>query len=221
MKKLHLPGFKFWLVLLIVIAITLIVYLYAGSLNSGIRNEFTKDSPSNDLAKNDGSFMYPNPMESDPGWGEAVFPWHLVDGIRYRGDFWSYGLAFTGGKECIEDSCGWRQATIDFGEPVRFNRIIIWHAGDNTNIPFYYLCCWNKQTQNWDTILRKTDLKSRAKAFIEKNERSIPAEDTFSDVLSDKIRYLFNNCSGDHGWLNEFEVYYDKPGERPDCLEIR
>lgn len=160
-------------------------------------------------------------MESDPGWGEAVFPWQLVDGIRQRGNFWSYGLAFTGGKDCIEDSCGWRQATIDFGEPVRFNRVIIWHAVDNINIPVYYLCSWNEERQSWDKILKETDLLGRTKSYIKNHPLSIPVEDTFPTIISRKIRFLFNNCNGDHGWLNEFEVYYDKPGDRPDCLELK
>ena len=160
-------------------------------------------------------------MESDPGWGEALFPWHIVDGIRLRGNYWAYGLAFTGGREGYEDSCGWRQATIDFGEPREFNRVVIWHAGDHVGIPVYYLRCWNDRLKDWDTLLCRTDMSSRTTEFKAKKLQSIPVEDTFSTVISRKIQYLFNNCNADHGWINEFEVYHDAKGDRPECLEVK
>lgn len=182
---------------------------------------FDTYSPKNDLAFNDGTFKYPCPMESDPGWGEAVFPWHIVDGIRERGNYWAYGLAFTGGKEGYQDSCGWRQATIDFGELKKFNRVVIWHAGDNTNISVYYLRSWNEKKSDWDTLLCRNDLLSRTEVFRANRMLSVPVEDTFKTVVSNKVQYLFNNCQADHGWINEFEVYYDEPQERPKCLIVK
>jgi len=180
-------------------------------------------SPDNDLARNDGTFKYPSPMESDKGWGEAVFPWHIVDGIRERGNYWGYGLAFTGGKENYEDSCGWRQATINFGEPQTFNRVVIWHATDNLIIPEYYLRSWNIKLERWDTLVCKHDIVQRTSSIKDKNKKSnsIPVEDVFTTVSSNKIQLLFNNCNASHGWINEFEVYNDKPGDRPECLVVQ
>jgi len=180
-------------------------------------------SPDTDIARNDGTFKYPSPMESDKGWGGAIFPWHMVDGIRERGNYWAYGLAFTGGKENYEDSCGWRQATIDFGEPRAFNRVVIWHACDNLNIPEYYIRSWNEKLSKWNTLVCKRDIAQRTDPIREKdkNRHSIPVEDVFPTVVSKKVQIYFNNCNGSHGWINEFEVYYDRPGDRPECLVVQ
>ncbi len=178
-------------------------------------------SPNSDIAKNDGTFKYPSPMESDRGWGEAVFPWHIVDGIRERGNYWGYGLAFTGGTECYEDTCGWRQATIDFGETRKFNRVVIWHACDNTHIQEYFLQSWNDKTNKWDTFLQRSDMYSIVNEYQLKYKHAIPVEDTFPTIESRKIRYLFNNCYGSHGWITEFEVYCDNEYDRPECLVIQ
>ena len=207
-----------------ILILAFVILAIAGSLfwvlsadNDAVDDEM--NSPIDDIARNDGTFKYPSPMESDPGWGEAIFPWHIVDGIRVRGNYWAYGLAFTGGREGYEDSCGWRQATIDFGEPKAFNRVVIWHAGDNVTIPIYYLRCWSDGRNDWDTLLCKKDMLNRAVEFQAIHCLSIPVEDTFTTVVSCKIQYLFNNCNGDHGWINEFEVYNDAKGDRPECLQ--
>jgi len=212
-KKVHL----ILIVAIVVLFISGLLYLLFIGISGSTDMEI--NSPDKDIAKNDGTYKYPCPMESDPGWGEAVFPWHIVDGIRVRGNYWAYGLAFTGGRENYEDSCGWRQATIDFGEPKQFNRVVIWHAGDNVGIPVYYLRSWNDLLKDWDTLLCRTDMSARTSEFKAMHLLSIPVEDTFSTVVSRKIQYLFNNCNADHGWINEFEVYNDAKGDRPECLE--
>jgi hypothetical protein len=178
------------------------------------------NSPESDIARNDGTFAYPSPMASDAGWGEAIFPWHLVDGIRERSNYWAYGLAFTGGREDYEDPCGWRQATIDFGEKRAFNRVVIWHMGDNMDIPVYFIRAWNDSNGSWDTLIREDDVRARISKYRDAYKVSMPIEDTFPTVVSSKVQYYFNNCNGTHGWLTEFEVYNDKAGSRPDCLEI-
>ncbi len=212
---------KFYLLLIVAIIVLFISgLLYLKLIVTGDSTKMEINSPDADIAKNDGTFKYPCPMESDPGWGEAVFPWHIVDGIRVRGDYWAYGLAFTGGRECYEDTCGWRQATIDFSESRQFNRVVIWHGGDNVDIPVYYIRCWNDRHKDWDTLLCRTDMRERTSAFKAKPLLSIPVEDTFATVVSRKIQYLFNNCNGDHGWIYEFEVYNDAKGDRPECLEV-
>jgi len=216
-KNIKFYRISIWAFVILVIAGSLFWILIAD--NDSADDEMY--SPADDIARNDGTFKYPCPMESDPGWGEAIFPWHMVDGIRVRGNYWAYGLAFTGGREGYEDSCGWRQATIDFGEPMQFNRVVIWHAGDNVGIPVYYLRCWNDGRKDWDTLLCRTDMSLRTSEFKAKHQMSIPVEDTFPTVVTRKIQYLFNNCNTDHGWINEFEVYNDAKGARPECLEVK
>ena len=212
---------KVYLILIAsIVLLSISVTMYFVFFGPGDSTKIEINSPDGDIAKNDGTYKYPCPMESDPGWGEAVFPWHMVDGIRVRGSYWAYGLAFTGGRECYADSCGWRQATIDFGEPRQFNRVVIWHAGDNADIPLYYLRSWNEKRKDWDTLLCKTDMRLRTAGYTAIHCLSAPVEDTFTTVVSRKIQYLFNNCNASHGWINEFEVYNDAKGDRPECLEV-
>ena len=204
-------------VALVVVLAGVIVWVYYSFVP---QEDLVFYSPDSDLAKNDGTLQYPSPMGSDPGWGEAIFPWHLVDGVRERGSSWTYGLAFTGGEQGYEDTCGWRQATIEFREKESFNRVVIWHMGDNLNIPIYYLRAWNEKAQDWDTLLTSTTMKQRTDVYKRPFPLAVPVEDTFKTTRSTKIQYLFNNCGGSHGWLTEFEVYHDQPGDRPDCLVV-
>lgn len=68
----------------------------------------------------------PSPLESDPGWGGGSWPWQMVDGVTSPVT-WMHGLAFTGGAGGYEQPAGWRQATINFGEPMEFDEVVIWH----------------------------------------------------------------------------------------------
>ncbi len=173
-------------------------------------------SPPGDLAFNDGRFKYPSPEESDEGWGGGHWCWQIVDGLRIRTTGWMGGLAFTGGSNCYEDTCGWRQATIDFGKDILFNRTLIFFV-TSPNAPKHYWVLASKDKSGvWDTILER-NIKSFYTSKFEGNG-SVAEEDTFCTVKSRKIRYTFNNCDMDHGWILEFEVYYDKPGDRPACL---
>lgn len=173
-------------------------------------------SPPGDLAFNDGRFKYPTPEESDEGWGGGRWCWQIVDGLRIRSVGWINGLAFTGGSSCYEDTCGWRQATIDFGKDILFNRTLIFFV-TSANAPKHYWILASKDKSGvWDTILERK-IKSFPQGKFEGNEHNAE-EDTFHTVKSRKIRYTFNNCDMEPGWILEFEVYYDKPGDRPGCL---
>jgi hypothetical protein len=172
-------------------------------------------SPPGDLAFNDGRYKYPTPEESDEGWGGGRWCWQIVDGLRTSAVGWIYGLAFTGGGNNYEDTCGWRQATIDFGKDISFNRTLIFFNATNAPKHYWILACKDKSWV-WDTILeRKIKSYPIGKFYL---NSPIAEEDTFQTVKSRKIRYTFNNCDMDHGWIFEFEVYNDKPGDRPDCL---
>ncbi len=192
-------------------------------------NDLSIYSPDNDIALNPGDMDFPSPMESDRGWGSAKYPWHLVDGLRAPA-YWEYGLAFTGGHKELIDTCGWRQATINFGEPKKFNRVVIWHCSVEAEMESYFIKYWDDGANCWKTAVHAKNVQQRIETykpdFTEgfsqlKTINTLPIEDTFETVTSSKVRYLFNNCHIAHGWLYEFEVYYDKPGDRPKCLVVK
>jgi hypothetical protein len=189
-------------------------------------------SPENNLAYNSGYSLYPSPLESDKGWGGAPFKWHLVDGTRTKSNYWNMGLAFTGGLLEYIDTCGWRQATINFGKPVLFNRVVIWlNTNDMTILPdSFKIQHWSDQTQKW--LLTKNVLNKRKQmgpyytAIQQVCEKKgvalvVPYEETFSIVKSGKVRFIFNNCGIDHGWINEFEVYCDSLPDRNRNLVVK
>jgi hypothetical protein len=182
--------------------------------------KYDEFSPANNLAYNDGRFLYPSPVESDAGWGGGNWCWHIVDGLRVKGNDWRSGLAFTGGSDNYVDTCGLRQITIDFGKPVAFNRIVVFHMWGN--IPDKYsLLKWNEKTPVWDTIQRfQKDLNAYGQIYSKNLNLNFPVfvEDTFETVSSRILKYTFNNCNMNHGWIIEFEVYCDMPGDRPRCL---
>ena len=183
--------------------------------------DFSAFSPADDIAYNDGNSVYPNPSESDRGWGGAPFKWHIVDGIRSKSNYWNMGLAFTGGLYEYMDTCGWRQATVDFGRVVDFNRVIIWlNSNDVRLLPDSFMIQhWDDQTMAWITTKNVDNKRKQVEPLIPAIQKIcirknlafvIPYEETFPGVRSSKVRFIFNNCGIDHGWINEFEVYYDK-----------
>jgi hypothetical protein len=202
------------------------------SCNKKPRVKFTVFSHKGNLAYNDGGSIFPSPLESEKGWGGPPFKWQLVDGIRTKTNYWQYGLAFTGGLYEYIDTCGWRQATIDFGKPVSFNRVVIWlnKAGMNLMPDSFKIMHWNEQKNEWQVT---KDVKNKIKQvelyyplFMTQCEKLkvdpvCPYEETFSTVKSSKVRFIFNNCGIDHGWINEFEVYNDTLAEQRKNLEVQ
>jgi hypothetical protein len=191
---------------------------------SGCNNEprviVSTFSPATDLAYNSGYLLYPNPLESDKGWGGAPFKWHLVDGIRTKSNYWNMGLAFTGGLLEYIDTCGWRQATINFGKPVLFNRVVVWlYTNDMSILPdSFKIQNWCEQTQEWQIAKSVINKRERIAPYFTKIQNEcakkgvalvVPYEEIFPPVNSSKVRFIFNNCGIDHGWINEFEVYFD------------
>jgi hypothetical protein len=186
---------------------------------------FSTFSPENNLAYNDGYSLFPNPLESDKGWGGATFKWHLVDGIRAKVNYWNMGLAFTGGFVEYIDTCGWRQATINFRIPTTFNRVVIWLNTNNTNLlpDSFNILSWSENSKNWSTIKKVTNKRKAMEPYIpllqdvceeKKIALVVPYEEVLPPTISSKVRFQFNNCGIDHGWINEFEVYYDSINEQ-------
>ncbi|RPH33708.1 MAG: hypothetical protein EHM93_03480 [Bacteroidales bacterium] len=192
---------------------------------------FSTFSPENNLAYNDGFSLYPNPLESDNGWGSAPFKWHIVDGLRTKANYWNYGLGFTGGKDEYIDTCGWRQATINFGKPISYNRVVIWlNTSSSAPLPdSFRIMHWNDQNQEWMLTKEVKNKLKQVDLFYPKIENLIrkkklywvaPYEEIFPSVKSSKVKFMFNNCGMEHGWINEFEVYNDSISEQGKNLVV-
>ncbi len=82
--------------------------------------------------------------ESDEGWGGGSYPGDMVDGLTAYYDTWAHGLAFTGGlQEWAGQPCGWRQATVNFGRLETFDRVLVWHHGEEHIPTTYVVEYWN------------------------------------------------------------------------------
>jgi hypothetical protein len=170
-------------------------------------------SPPEDLALNPSRTGYPHPLESDNGWGGGADKWEIVDGTRRYPD-WDYGLAFTGGKRPYIEPCGWRQATINFGEPTTFNRVMVWHHGLEGHVPNTYKIQYYDGV-NWVDIFSTTNGHDYLVYPAETptdwwHNFSTPTENSFNPITSNKVRFNLWNCDIVHGWIYEFEVYYDE-----------
>ncbi|HDH97834.1 MAG TPA: hypothetical protein ENF70_01700 [Deltaproteobacteria bacterium] len=173
----------------------------------------SQTSPQEDLAFNGTGSGYPSPLESDSGWGDGSYPWQISDGMRTYPGEWAHGLAFTGGTSSwAGEACGWRQATIDFGEPKTFNRVVVWHHGLEHVPNTYKIQYWNGT--NWVDVFSTMNGHSYLKYPADSPTNwweswSTPTENTFEAVTSSKVRFALNNCDIEHGWIYEIEVYND------------
>jgi hypothetical protein len=162
------------------------------------------------LAYNPTRQGYPHPSESDMGWGGGMDVWDIVDGNRSYTE-WENGLAFTGGINSYWFPCGWRQATIDFGEPKTFNCVMIWHHTALVNhIPTEYkIQVWDGG--EWVDVFWTTNGHS----YVREDMRiqgggwyvSVPTYNTFPEVTASKVRFSMDNCDTTHGWIYNFEVF--------------
>jgi hypothetical protein len=163
------------------------------------------------LAFNSTRTGYPSPLESDDGWGGGTSKWDLLDGAHGYTDTWAHGLAFTGGRPgYMGVPCGLRQATVDFGTPTTFSRVMVWHFGDNHIPNTYTIQYWNGSswveifsTTNGHNYLRE-DLRYPGPGW-----GAVPTENSFPAITATKVRFVMDNCDVEHGYLYEFEVYND------------
>ena len=179
----------------------------------------SETSPPENIASNPARIGFPHPLESDNGWGGGSDKWDIVDGVR-KEPAWDNGLAFTGGMLPYIAPCGWRQATINFGELKTFNRVIVWHP-ELFHVPnTYQIQYWDGMS--WVDIFSTTSGHDYLKYPDDVGSPvwwggfSIPLENTFEPVTSTKVRLRLNNCDLVHGWIYEFEVYYDEDDDVDD-----
>lgn len=169
--------------------------------------------------------IFPHPFASDPGWGGGNKPKQIVDG--YRGcnspAIWDCGLAFTGGNNNWGgQSCGVRQATIEFGAPRQVSAVTLTHHGDQ-NVPQKYQI----QTFNGAQWVTQVNVVNNTMARCARPQSPAPnyahswtcaITDEFPPVVATKVRITYNNCpeanksivpgvSLKHGWIYEFEAY--------------
>jgi hypothetical protein len=158
-------------------------------------------------------------LQSDRGWGGGSYPWQIVDGLRAYSDTWAHGLAFTGGHTGGSSSGGWlepaglRQATIDFGRVHTFEKVMIWHHGDEHVPETASLEYWDGTSWNSISFERRFGAERLNDAG-----GSVSDEYTFSKVTGSKVGYSFDNRGNNilgtpnvHGWIYEFEVFGNIP----------
>jgi hypothetical protein len=202
------------LILFIIFVLILLVYIFNIYTHNSEGKGPSPYGPEKNLAMNRKREGYPHPLDSDKGWSGGQDAWEIVDGSRNYKD-WHHGLAFTGGIDQYVEEAGWRQATIDFGEPTTFSRIVLWHHNGNEHIPkTYKLEYFEEESNDWIKIFSTQEGYSYRVFPIKSSNKwwfgwSTPTENSFEKVTSQKIRYSFDNSDIVHGWLYEFEVYND------------
>lgn len=152
---------------------------------------------------------HPSPLASDSGWGGGALPWEIVDG-RTAYDEWAHGLAFTGGG-WSPSNAGPRQATIDFGAPRTFEKVVVWQHGDAHTPAQATLEVF--ANDRWTPIAFARQTKA-AHAEGKQSGNSDADVFTFAPVTGSMVRYGFDNrgpsISGGqniHGWIYEIEVF--------------
>ena len=205
-----MKAYKWRLILSTMVVMALSLMVFQPSLSLGNDSVPPAElSPPEDIALNPSRSGYPHPLESDRGWGGGSDKWEIVDGVR-RYSEWYHGLAFTGGRWPYIEPCGWRQATINFGEPKTFNRVLVWHHGLEHVPNTYKIQYWDGTS--WVDIFSTADGHAYLKYPADPPDNwwesfSTPTENTFDPVTSSKVRFALYNCDIVHGWIYEFEVY--------------
>lgn len=142
--------------------------------------------------------------ESDPGWGGGSYPAEMVDGISCYGD-WPHGLAFSGGTGNWNGQvCGWRQATVNFGQIRQLTGAIqVFHHGmehvpNTVRIEVY-------DGASWREVFSTTSNAS----YTQVGSCPVGSDPSSYDIgptKASKVRYWLNNCDIVHGWIYEIDV---------------
>jgi hypothetical protein len=151
-------------------------------------------------------------ITADPGWGCCPYPAQLVDG-RIQYPSWSCGFAWTGGnRHWAGGPAGWKQATIDFGEPATFNRAVVWYQNPSS-VPVLWNFQYSDDGVNFFDAYINTEPCCRTYTQWCYGAWYYPAcghDATFSPVTARYFRYTFDDTTlfdYMHGWAVEIEVY--------------
>ncbi len=166
------------------------------------------------IALNTSESGYPTPLESDQGWGGGSYPWQIVDGQETYTDTWAHGLAFTGGHTDGWNSGGWiqpagpRQTTIDFGKPMMFDEVVLWHHGHDHIPAQSSLQYWDGSS--WIDIAAARTGSSLRGGWSRVHIRHLHIYLRYWKQGTVLVRQLWcQHRRGPitHGWLYEFEVF--------------
>jgi hypothetical protein len=156
------------------------------------------------------------PITADPVWSLMTDPVKLVDGrIQYPtgndGFAWEIGPPPSG---------NWKQATIDFGVPTTFNKVLIWHRFPK-GIPLDWKVQVSDDNSTWTDVYMpafptcRTDTQPLLVNWL---NPACAFEASFDPVTAQYVRYTFDETTtfeGKRGWALEFEVFYIE-GDIPD-----
>ncbi|HOJ49723.1 MAG TPA: hypothetical protein PKW55_02825 [Spirochaetota bacterium] len=183
------------------------------TITSSYKLEVSEYSDENNLALNKDKKGYPSPLGTDKGWGGGSFVWEIVDGLRTY-DNWAHGLAFCGGiKNWCSEPCGWREVLIDFGRMIEISKVVVWHHGLEHVPNTYKIQVLDINTGEYKTVFETKKGKNYLKFQVNPNPKnwwenfSTPTENNFKPVITNRLRYVINNCDIEHGWIYEIEVY--------------
>jgi hypothetical protein len=161
---------------------------------------------------------------TSPGWGGGNTPSNLVDGISQYSDTWAHGVAFCGGYYVCAG--GDRYAQINFLSAQTFDKVVVWHHGDDHFPAASWLEYWDGA--NWQ-LLTTTRTIGPDSDYHPVYWGSRSETLMFGPVSATAVRYGMNNALGQlnilgsqitHGWLYEVEVFEAQPVPEPATLAL-
>jgi hypothetical protein len=151
-------------------------------------------------------------VTADPGWHLMTDPAKLVDGrIQYPtgNDGFAWAIGGLPGT--------WKQATVDFGTPTEFNKVVIWHRFPK-GIPSDWKIQYSNDGAAWTDVFVPTTLTCRTATTplnVSMYNPSCAYEADFVPVTAQYVRYFFDKNTtfdGKRGWALEFEVFNIEDG---------
>lgn len=180
-----------------------------GSVGTVTMNGRLEDTTTSiNLAQNPLLTGFPNPDESDNGWGGGSNKWDMLDGLTGYADTWAHGLAFTGGISGYAGPCGEKQATVNLGAMHSINKVDVYHHGDEHIPNTYRIEIWDGSA--WLTVFSTTTGMNYVREdlrYVGPGWSSVPTVNSFPAVSGSKVRFAVNNCDITHGWIYEFQIF--------------
>jgi hypothetical protein len=158
------------------------------------------------------NLAYGRSVTADAGWGCCADPSHLVD-ARIQAPGWYFGFAWSGGYgEWAGGEPGWKDAVVDLGAPMTFDRAVIWPHSP-TNLPTAWRLEASDDGVSWSELYATSDPVCRTAGDPLETGWSFPAcaqaADLPAAVTARFVRYTFDDrtlLDDLHGWSIELEV---------------